>query len=35
MLFIKEMDTVAEASYVASWKIAHAKYPYIDGEPIR
>jgi hypothetical protein len=26
------MDTVAEASYVVSWNIAYAKYPYTDGE---
>jgi hypothetical protein len=28
------MDTVAEASYVVSWNIAHAKCPYTDGELI-
>jgi hypothetical protein len=34
VLFIKEMDTEAEASSVVSWNIAHTKYPYTDGELI-
>jgi hypothetical protein len=30
--FIKETDAVAEAGFVVSWNITHAKYPYTDVE---
>jgi len=33
--FSKEADTIAEASFIISWKIARSKHPYSDGEFVK